>query len=51
MFTLFAQAYLSQYVWQMANLVDLESPILYSKIQSQSFFASGEVDFKEFFTI
>ena len=30
------------------NLVDLESPMLYTKIQPQSFLGSGEEDFQEF---
>ena len=30
-------------IW--ANLVDLESPMLYAKIQSQSSLSSGEEDF------
>ena len=31
------------------NLVDIESPMLYTKIQPQSFLGSEEEDFKGFF--
>ena len=35
----------------LTNLVDLESPIPYTKIQSQSFLSTGEEDFKCFYHI
>ena len=35
----------------ITNLVDLESPMPYTKIQPQSFLGSGEEYFQEFFTI
>ena len=36
-------------IW--TNLVDLESSMLYTKIQPQSFLGSGEEDFQEFYHI
>ena len=35
----------STYDNRLENLVDLESPMLYTKIQPQSFLGSGEEDF------
>ena len=36
-------------IW--TNLVDLESSMLYTKIQSQSFLGSGEEDIKDFYHV